>query len=530
MSADHAATSGNGGKPARNPWLIALVVTMATFMEVLDSTIVNVALSHIAGNLSAGLDESTWVLTSYLVSNAIILPISGWFSSLLGRKRFYMSCVAIFTASSFLCGFAPTLGWLIFFRVLQGLGGGGLQPSEQSILVDTFPPAKRGMAFAVAGIAMVTAPSIGPTLGGWITDSYSWRWCFYINIPIGILSLLLTSRLVQDPPHAKPIGFREGFRIDYIGLGLIALGFGALQIVLDKGEREDWFASSFIQGLALVAVVALIFSVFWELRERQPVVDLKLLRDRNFGVANLLMFMIGFVLFGSSVLLPQMLQTQMGYTAQQAGMVLSLGALVVLVMMPVVGFLVSRIQPRWMILFGLAVQAASLFYMTRFNLQMDFKTVMWARCFQAFGLAFVFVPVNTNAYAFLPPGKNNNASALINLSRNMGASFGISIVTTMLAQRAQFHQQQLIEHLTPYDLNYQAALARITQRMLSAGAGAVDAAHRAEAVVYRMVEQQATMLAYIDNFWLLGVLFLTILPMVFLLRRIERGKGSAAMH
>lgn len=515
------------GRPARNPWLIALVVTMATFMEVLDTTIVNVALSHIAGNLSAGLDESTWVLTSYLVSNAIILPISGWLSSVFGRKRFYMSCVALFTVSSFLCGFAPTLGWLIFFRVLQGLGGGGLQPSEQSILVDTFPAAQRGMAFAVAGIAMVTAPSIGPTLGGWITDNYSWRWCFYINIPIGILSLFLTSRLVHDPPHARPVGFREGFRIDYIGLGLIALGFGTLQVLLDKGEREDWFESPFIQSLALIALLSLLFAVFWELRERHPVVDLKLLGRPNFGIANLLMFMVGFVLFGSSVLIPQMLQTQMGYTAQQAGMVLSVGALVVLVMMPVVGFLVSRIQPKWMILFGLIVQAGSLFYMTRFNLQMDFKTVMWARCIQTFGLAFLFVPINTAAYAFLPPGKNNNASALINLSRNMGASFGISAVITLLAQRAQFHQQRLVEHLTPYDFDYQAALEQITQRMLSAGAGAVDAARRAEAVVYRMVQQQATMLSYIDNFWLLGWLFLAILPFIFFLKKIERGKGAA---
>ncbi|TAK05510.1 MAG: DHA2 family efflux MFS transporter permease subunit [Candidatus Manganitrophaceae bacterium] len=533
MSTDGPATTSarpeNAGRPARNPWLIALIVTMATFMEVLDTTIVNVALSHIAGNLSAGLDESTWVLTSYLVSNAIILPMSGWFSSLLGRKRFYMTCVALFTVSSFLCGFAPSLGWLIFFRVLQGLGGGGLQPSEQSILVDTFPAEKRGMAFAVAGIAMLTAPSIGPTLGGWITDNYNWRWCFYINIPIGILSLILTSRFVTDPPHARPIRFREGFRIDYIGLGLIALGLGALQIVLDKGEREDWFDSSFIQGLALIALVALVFAVFWELRERQPVVDLKLLGERNFGIANLLMFMVGFALFGSSVLIPQMLQTQMGYTAQQAGMVLSLGALVVMVMMPMVGFLVSRIQPKWMVLFGVAVQAASLFYMTRFNLQMDFQTAMWARCFQAFGLAFLFVPINTAAYAYLPPGKNNNASALINLSRNMGASFGISAVTTLLAQRAQFHQNQLVGHLTPYDLNYQTALERITERMISAGVGAVDAARRAEAVVYRMLEQQATMLAYIDNFWILGWLFLAILPLVFLLKRIERGKG-AAMH
>lgn len=526
-----AETMGNGEavRPARNPWLIALVVTMATFMEVLDTTIVNVALSHIAGNLSAGLDESTWVLTSYLVSNAIILPISGWLSSLFGRKRFYMGCVALFTASSFLCGFAPSLGWLIFFRVLQGLGGGGLQPSEQSILVDTFPAAKRGMAFAVAGIAMVTAPSIGPTLGGWITDNYNWRWCFYINVPIGLLSLLLTSRLVHDPPHARPVGFREGFKIDYIGLGLIALGFGALQIVLDKGEREDWFDSTFILWLALIALAALAIAVFWELRQRHPVVDLKLLGRRSFGVANLLMFMVGFVLFGSSVLLPQMLQTQMGYTAQQAGMVLSLGALVVMVMMPAVGFLVSRVQPKWMVLFGVAVQAASLFYMTRFNLQMDFQTVMWARCFQAFGLAFLFVPINTIAYANLPPGKNNNASALINLSRNMGASFGISIVITLLARQSQFHQQQLVSHLTPYDPNYQAALAGITRRLVAAGAGAVDAAQRAEAIIYRMAGQQATMLAYIDNFQLLGFLFLAILPLVFLLNRIERGKGPA-MH
>src|SRR5690348_14207329 len=329
-----------------NPWVIAVTVTLATFMEVLDTSIANVALPHIAGNLSAGQDESTWVLTSYLVSNAIVLPLSGWFSSLVGRKRFYMSCVALFTVSSFLCGLAPSLGVLVLCRILQGAGGGGLQPSEQAILNDTFALEKRGMAFAVYGVAVVVAPTIGPWLGGWITDNFSWRWVFYINVPVGILSLLLTSFVVSDPPYMKKANLKAGFRIDYIGIGLISLGLGSMQIILDKGQRDDWFASDFIVGFFVLMLVGIIAGIIWEWREKEPVVDLKMLKDRNFAIATLTMFFLGFVLYSTTVLIPQLLQQLMGYTAQLAGLVLSPGGAVIMVMMPVVGILVSKLDTR----------------------------------------------------------------------------------------------------------------------------------------------------------------------------------------
>src|SRR5271163_1159926 len=354
-------------RPVINPWIIALTVTLATFMEVLDTSVANVALPHIAGSLSAGQDESTWVLTSYLVSNAIILPMSGWFSQLIGRKRFYMSCVALFTISSFLCGLAPSLGMLIFFRVLQGVGGGGLQPSEQAILADTFEPAKRGMAFAVYGLAVVMAPAIGPTLGGFITDNFTWRWIFFINIPIGILSLVLTSRLIKDPPDFKRRKLKET-RIDYTGLGFVALGLGTLQVVLDKGQRDDWFDSSFIVWLTVISVVSLIFVVFWEWNHKDPIIDLHLFRQRTFATANFLMFMLGFALLGSTLLLPQLMQTLLGYTAERSGMALSPGGFAIMLAMPMVGFLLSRFSPRWLMLFGLTMLSFSLFHMTTFDL------------------------------------------------------------------------------------------------------------------------------------------------------------------
>src|ERR1700674_2961131 len=342
LTADGAALP----RPAVNPWIIAMAVTLATFMEVLDTSIANVSLPHIAGSLSAGTDESTWVLTSYLVSNAIVLPLSGWISSIIGRKRFYMSCVAIFTLSSLLCGLAPNLGMLIFFRILQGAGGGGLQPSEQAILADTFPPAKRGMAFAVYGLAVVLAPAIGPTLGGWITDNFTWRWIFLLNIPVGILSLMLTSRLIQAPPHMKRKKLSET-RIDYIGLGLVALVLGTLQVVLYKGQRDDWFESHFILALTVISAVSLIFVVFWEWNHKDPIIDLHLFRERTFAAANFLMFMLGFALLRSTLLLPLFMQTLLGYTAERSGMALSPLGFAIMVMMPIVGFLLSRYSPRY---------------------------------------------------------------------------------------------------------------------------------------------------------------------------------------
>ncbi len=513
-------------RPAVNPWIIALAVTLATFMEVLDTSIANVALPHIAGSLSAGQDESTWVLTSYLVSNAIVLPLSGWLSSIVGRKNFYMGCVALFTISSFLCGLAPNLATLIVCRILQGAGGGGLQPSEQAILADTFPPAKRGMAFAVYGVAVVTAPAIGPTLGGWITDNFTWRWIFFINIPVGILSLLLTSRLIQDPPYLKRRKLSET-RIDYIGLGFVALGLGTLQIVLDKGQREDWFESHFIVILSLICVASLIFVVIWEWRHKDPIIDLHLFRDRTFGISNLLMFMLGFALLGSTLLLPLFMQTMLGYTAQQSGMALMPGGFAIMLLLPLVGFLLSRYSPRWLLVFGLVVLSASLFNMTRFDLQIDFRTAAVARIFQAVGMAFLFVPINTAAYAFLPREKNNAASGLMNLARNIGGSVGISVVTTLLDRRSQVHMTDLSSHLSQSNPALRSMIQGASRAMQAHGATAAGATRQAYALIQGAVERQAIMLSYIDCFWFLGVAIMAMIPMVFLMKKSKPGGGMA---
>ena len=515
-------------RPAVNPWIIAVVVTLATFMEVLDTSIANVALPHIAGSLSAGQDESTWILTSYLVSNAIVLPLSGWLSSIMGRKNFYMSCVALFTISSFMCGLAPNLATLIICRVLQGAGGGGLQPSEQAILADTFPPAKRGMAFAVYGMAVVTAPAIGPTLGGWITDNFTWRWIFFINIPVGILSIMLTSRLIQDPPYFKRRKLSET-HIDYVGLGFVALGLGALQIVLDKGQRDDWFESHFILTLAIIAASALIFVIFWEWKHKDPIIDLHLFRDRTFGVSNLLMFMLGFALLGSTLLLPLFSQTLLGYTAEKAGLALMPGGFTIILLLPLVGFLLSRYTPRWLLLFGLIVLSLSLFHMTGFDLDMDFKAVANARIVQAAGMAFLFVPINTAAYAFLPRDKNNAASGLMNLARNIGGSVGISVVTTLLDRRTQFHLTTMASHLSPTNPALRSMILGASNALRAHGESASGATQRAYALVQGVVVRQATMLAYIDCFWFLGVAILAMVPMVFLMKKGKPG-GGIAVH
>ncbi len=515
-------------RPAVNPWIIAITVTLATFMEVLDTSIANVALPHIAGSLSAGQDESTWILTSYLVSNAIVLPLSGWLSSIMGRRNFYMSCVALFTVSSFLCGLSPNLATLIFFRVLQGVGGGGLQPSEQAILADTFPPAKRGMAFAVYGIAVVTAPAIGPTLGGWITDNFTWRWIFFINIPVGIISILLTSRLIEDPPYFHRRKIRET-RIDYIGLGFVALGLGTLQVVLDKGQRDDWFESHFILMFSLIAAASLIFVTFWEWHQKDPIVDLHLFRDRTFGISNLLMFMLGFALLGSTLLLPLFMQTLLGYTAEQSGLALMPGGLTIMILLPLVGFLLSRYAPRWLLVFGLTMLSASLFHMTSFDLQIDFRTTAMARVLQAAGMAFLFVPINTAAYAFLPRDKNNAASGLMNLARNIGGSVGISVVTTMLDRRSQAHLNYLSSNLSSANPAFRSMLQGATRAMEAHGASAAFAGQQAYALIEGTLQRQATMLAYIDDFWMLGIAILLMIPTVFLMKKSRPG-GDVAVH
>jgi len=508
-----------------HPWIIAFTVMLAIFMEVLDTSVANVALPHIAGNLSAGVDESTWVLTSYLVSNAIVLPLTGWFSSFFGRKRFYMTCVAIFTFSSMLCGLAPSLPLLVFFRVLQGAGGGALQPISQAILLESFPKEKRGMAMAVFGMGVVLAPIIGPTLGGWITDSYSWRWIFLINIPVGVVSLVLTLFLVFDPPYLVRKSFREGARIDYIGIGLLSIGLGFLQVVLDKGEREDWFGSSLIVWCSLVAAVGLLSAFLWELFREDPAVDFHLLKERNFFIATMTMFMLGVVLYGSTALLPIFLQTLLGYTALLSGLVLSPGGILVIILLPVVGKLLGRFESRWLVVFGLSVLALSLFHMANFNLEIDFRTAMVARVFQSAGMAFLFVPINVMAFYFLPKERINNATGIINLARNIGGSVGIAGVVTMLARRAQFHQSVLVSHMTPLDSAYQAMLHGAGQMLAVQGADPVQAAHQAQGLAYGLLMRHANMLAFVDDFWLMGLATAGMIPFMFLMKKVRPHKG-----
>jgi MFS transporter, DHA2 family, multidrug resistance protein len=513
-----------------NPWVIAITVTLATFMEVLDTSIANVALPHIAGNLSAGSDESTWVLTSYLVSNAIVLPLSGWLSSLLGRKRFYMSCVALFTVSSFLCGLAPSLGMLVFFRILQGAGGGGLQPSEQAILNDTFSFEKRGMAFAVYGLAVVVAPTIGPWLGGWITDSFSWRWIFYINVPVGILSLVLTNFLVSDPPYMKRASVKSGFRVDYIGIGLISLGLGSMQIILDKGQREDWLSSNFIRVFFVLMLVGVISGILWELREKEPVVDLRMLKDRNFAISTMAMFFLGFVLYASTVLIPQLLQQMLGYTAELAGKALSPGGAVIMCMMPVVGVLVSRVDTRILITFGCIVSASALFVMAGWDLGLDYGHAVRARMLQSFGLAFLFIPINVAAFAYVPREKTNMGTGIINLARNIGASVGIATVTTMLQRRAQFHQAQLMGRVNDYSAAYHNMLNGIQAKLIAAGSTATHATAQAHTMIYNTVQRQAAMMAFLDNFKMLGIVFFAVIPILLLMKKPHVPAGSVPVH
>jgi DHA2 family multidrug resistance protein len=515
-----------------NPWWIALTVSLATFMEVMDISIANVALRHIAGSVGADQSESTWVLTSYLISNAIILPISGWLASIMGRKNFYMTCVALFTLSSFACGIAPSLPILLFCRVLQGAGGGGLAPSEQAILADTFPERQRGMAFAVYGVAVVVAPAIGPALGGWITDHYSWRWIFFINIPVGLLSLCLTGLLVEDSPAAKKEqeeATRGGIKVDYVGFALVALGLGSLQIVLDKGQEDDWFASPFILVFAILSVFGILGTIIYELFfARKPIVDLPLFRDRNFLFTNLMMFSTMFVLLTTTQLLPQFVQQLLPYDATSAGLILMPGGFAIMLLMPVAGFLVRKVQPKHLILFGLILTSLGLYHLAGLDLGASFKAIAIARIFQVLGLAFLFVPIQTLAYVDLPEGKSNNASALINLMRNLGGSIGVSLGTTLLVRRTQLHQDRVVSHLTATAGVFQTHLNSLTHRFAAHGAGPVDSHRRALATVMRQVQAQAAMLSYLDVFILLMLFCLFAAAFSVLLKNMDLTKAQAA--
>jgi MFS transporter, DHA2 family, multidrug resistance protein len=534
-------------KPRANKWAIALTVTLATFMEVLDSSIANVALPHIGGSLGASQDEATWVLTSYLVANAIILPASSYLTTFVGRKKFYMFCVVMFGISSMLCGLAPSLGFLVFFRILQGAGGGGLAPSEQAILADTFSPKERGQAFALYGLAVVVAPAIGPTLGGYITDNYDWRWIFFINVPIAIVSLFLTNRLVEDPPHvAREVAEskRGGLKLDFFGFGLLALGFGTLEFVLDKGQEDDWFGSHVITAAIIICVTALVALIFWELYQirmkNRPILNLTLFKRKTFAIPFTLMFVLGFSLYGTTVLIPQMVQTLLGYTAELAGLVISPGGVCIVCMMPVVGILIGKVDPRWLIMYGFGILATSMVFMHTLSLDSSFKYIMWLRVFQASGLAFLFIPINTISYTGVARSENNDVSGLTNLARNIGGSTGTAFVATMLSRRSQAHEAYMVRNLTPSSQGY---ANRIRGLMGSFNGGSPDAGgtfggntshlggvHAAQGYVYNLLHRQSAMLAYMDIISTLAVFCFLMIPLVLLIGKIKPPADGPAVH
>jgi len=522
----------DGGDPTRhtprNRWLIAVVVALAAFMEILDTSIANVALPYIAGNLGVSNDESTWVLTSYLVSNAIVLPISGWIAGAFGRKRLFVACIGFFTLSSLLCGLAPSLGLLLLFRVMQGLGGGGLQPMAQAILADTFPPQQRGLAFALYGITAVVAPTVGPVLGGWITYNYSWRWIFYINLPVGILTLFLVLRLIEDPPYLEAAR-HGGVRVDYVGIALLIIGVSALQIMLDRGQQDDWFDSHFILTLGVIAAVGLVSLVVWEWFTPRPIIDVRLFRSFNFLGANVMMFLVGVVIFSSLVMVPQFLQTLLGYTSELAGLVLSLGAILLLIEMPVVGQLTSKVQARHLIAFGwMSMALAMLYSSTHFGLFLDFWGATRIRTAQVVGIGFLFVPITLAAYVGIPQAQSNMVSGIINFMRNIGSSVGTSMVTTVIARRTQYHQSVLIENLAPGQSTFAGAVTGLTDTLIGAGYSIDDAQLRAHAHLYRLAQRQAMTLAYIDTFWVLGVAAAVMFALSFTLKKNEPGQGEAS--
>lgn len=504
--------------PRYSPWVITFTVTLATFMESLDSSIANVSLPHIAGTLGSTFEEATWILTSYLVANAIVLPISGWIANRVGRKRFYMSCVALFTIFSFLCGLANSLTMLIVFRVIQGAAGGGLQPSERAILADTFAPEKRSMAFALYGMAVVVAPAIGPTIGGWITDSYTWRWIFFLNIPVGIVSLLLTSRIVEDPPYLKRVRKTVG-SIDGIGLGLLALTIGALQLMLDKGQEKDWFGSHLIVGCGLIALAGFILFMWRELTTKHPVIDLSMYRKRNFAMTQIVMLVIGAALYSTTVMIPQFLQEILGYTATDAGLVLSAGGVVLIVLLPIVGYIGQKIDPRAMIAFGFALVTLGIWRIQDLNLSISFWDAASWRVVMVLGMPFLFVPISVMSYVGVPMEKNNEVSGLTALARNIGGSLGISFISTMLVRRAQTHQQFLAAHITPSSQNYQIMHQSLTEALRAHGFSAANAAGASAARIYEMMVQQAKTLAYVDTVHVLVIMTACLIPIGYLMKK-----------
>jgi DHA2 family multidrug resistance protein len=538
--AEQHATVERPWRPRINPWIVAMTVTLATFMEVLDSSIANVALPHIAGGLGATQDEATWVLTAYLVANAIILPAGAYMTTFIGRKKFYMICVALFGVSSALCGFAPSLPILIFCRILQGVGGGGLAPSEQAILADTFPPEKRGQAFAMYGLAVVCAPAIGPTLGGYITDNFDWRWIFFLNVPICLLSLFLTSRIVEDPPYVKKqveLSQKGGIKLDFLGFGLLGLTFGSLEFILDKGQEDDWFSSHLITFFTVAMVVAFVAMIWWELRQlrmgERPILNLTLFERRNFSISFLLMFVLGFSLYGTTILIPQFVQTLLGYTAELAGLVLSPAGLMMMCMMPIVGIMVGKVDPRKLIGYGFVMLTLSLITMHTLNLGVSYGYLVFVRCFQASGLAFLFIPINTISYIGVKQSENNDVSGLTNLARNIGGSVGTAFVATMLTRRTAAHETNMVRNLTSGNQAFMNEVAKL-KGMFGGHSGGNPmtgaGSHTAQAYLYNELHRQAAMLAYLDIIQYMAVFCACMLPLLFFIPRPPKHASPSAGH
>jgi len=496
---------------ATSPWLLATTVPLASFMEILDTTIVNVAVVHIAGNLSSSIDEASYVLTSYLVANVIMLPLSGYLSGLLGRKNLYLLSVVLFTVASALCGLAPSLTWLVFFRVLQGLGGGGLQPVSQAIVMDAFPPQKRSHAQAVFSITAIVAPALGPLLGGWIADNYSWRWIFFINIPIGIVAFILNSRLIQDPAHLPRFSFREK-KFDYQGLGFLTIGLGSLQLVLDRGQIDDWFGSHVITTFFVLSCCALAAFIWWELHHEHPVVDLRLLKNANFARCVLMMFVMGGVFYAVTYMIPLFTQEMLGWNATTAGLCLSPSALVFIAIMPFMPKLIKSITPRYMIMIGFTVHGLACLVMTGWDLQIPYGLVTGCRILEVAGLAWLIVPINVMAFGFVPREKSTSGSGLLNLARNFGGSCGISLAAALLARRVQFHQNVLVAHLTAGSATYRSSMQRGTELLFHHGSSWMDASNTSVTLIARQLGEQASMLSYLDVFWLLTFLSLLVAP------------------
>lgn len=511
--------------PKVNKWLITASVMIPTLIEILDTSVANVALNHIQGSLSAGQEEVTWVLTSYLVANAVVIPMSGWLARFIGRKRYLLSSLALFTLSSMLCGAATSLWQIVLFRIVQGIAGGGLQPMSMAILMETFPPRQRGLAMGIFGMGIVLGPILGPLLGGYFTENFSWRWIFYINLPVGILALFMIYSFIFDPPYQQ---LREkGEKVDYVGLALLCLGLGSLQVVLDKGQLEDWFSSDFILFFSVLAAVSLVVFVFWELRQKTPVLDLRIFKDATFATGNAILFVGFFSFFGSLVLLPIYLQTLLGYSAYDAGLVLGPAGAISLVVLPLVGKATERIDPRFLLGTGLLISAYSLYYMSGFNLQIDFGTAVISRLLQGMGMPFFFVSLSFLTMASVPKERMNNASAIYNLLRNLGGSFGVAFVTTVLARRTQFHQHRLVDHLTPYDPRLTIPLNEL-KHYLSLKLGAfADQTQLAGAMVYRSLQREAASLAFNDVFLIQALLSLGLLGLLWIIRKPPMGPRTA---